>query len=123
MLASKLYTRQYIAPELLWSPRAGPGELTSRLRIAAVTTAGAISLVALSGSGIARADNDHEREACALMDDKASAIHFGYSSVPVQYAFTVLSREMPAEEAAHTLLAATRDDCPNHAADLPPGWQ
>ena len=40
----------------------------------------------------------------------------------MQYAFAVLSTEMAPEDAAHVLTAATRDDCPNHAADLPPGW-
>jgi hypothetical protein len=65
---------------------------------------------------IAYADNNHEQEACALLDDHASSIHLGYTSTPVQYAFAVLSTEMPAVDAAHVLLAATRDDCPNHAA-------
>jgi hypothetical protein len=83
----------------------------------------AVGLAAWCGSGIAHADNNHEQEACALMDDSATAIHLGYStSGTYQYAFAVLSTEMPAEEAAHVLVAATHDDCPNHAADLPPGW-
>ena len=74
------------------------------------------------GSGIAQADNNHEQQACALMDDHATAISLGYTATPVQYAFAVLSTEMPPEDAAHVLAAATHDDCPNHAADLPPGW-
>jgi len=41
----------------------------------------------------------------------------------MQYAFAVLSTEMPAVDAAHVLAAASRSDCPNHAVDLPPGWQ
>ncbi|WP_156690414.1 hypothetical protein [Mycobacterium sp. Marseille-P9652] len=75
------------------------------------------------GSGVARADNNHEREACALMDDHASAIHLGYGSTPAQYAMAVLSTEMPPVDAAHTLLAATNDYCPGHAGDLPDGWR
>jgi hypothetical protein len=47
----------------------------------------------------------------------------GYSSYAGQYAFVVLSTEMPPLEAAHVLKAATVDDCPNHAGDLPVDWQ
>ncbi|WP_142280701.1 hypothetical protein [Mycobacterium saskatchewanense] len=75
------------------------------------------------GAAIGHADTNREREACALMDDHATAIRLGYSSTPVQYALAVLSTEMPPEDAGHVLLAATQDACPNHAADLPPGWR
>jgi len=64
-----------------------------------------------------------EGRAIALMDDHTTAIHLGYSATPVQYALAVLSTEMPPVDAGHVLLAATRDDCPNHAADLPAGWR
>ena len=82
-----------------------------------------VGLFAWCGSGIAHADKHHQQEACALMDDHATAISLGYSSTPVQYALSVLSTQMPPEEAGHVILAATRDNCPNHAADLPAGWQ
>jgi hypothetical protein len=89
-----------------------------------ITTMVTVGLAAWSGFGIAHADNNHEQEACALMDDSATAIHLGYSTNGTyQYAFAVLSTEMPPVDAAHVLLAATRDDCPNHAADLPAGWR
>jgi hypothetical protein len=51
------------------------------------------------------------------------AIHMGFSSSPSEYAFAVLSTEMPPLDAAHVMRAATNDDCPNHAADLPVDWQ
>lgn len=75
------------------------------------------------GAGIAHADDNHEREACALMDDSASAVHNGYGTSVLQYAYAVLSTKMPADAAAHVLFTATRNTCPNHAADLPPGWR
>jgi hypothetical protein len=82
-----------------------------------------VGLFAWCGSGIAYADKNHQQEACALMDDHATAISLGYSSTPVHYALSVLSTQMPPEEAGHVILAATQQDCPNHAADLPAGWQ
>ena len=82
----------------------------------------AVGLAAWCGTGIAHADNNHEQEACALMDDHATAISLGYTATPMQYAFAVLSTEIPAADAAHVLVAATHDYCPNHAGDLPPGW-
>ncbi|WP_156748425.1 hypothetical protein [Mycobacterium sp. E3198] len=57
------------------------------------------------------------------MDDHADAMINGYSSYPSEYAFVVLSREIPPLEAAHVLRAATRDVCPNHAGDMPRDWQ
>lgn len=69
------------------------------------------------GAATGHADTNREREACALMDDHATAIRLGYSLTPV------LSTEMPPEDAGHALPAATRDACPSHAADLPPGWR
>ena len=104
MSPKKLHTRQY------------------GRRIGAITAMAAVGLGAWCGSGIAQADTDHERQACALMDDQATAIQLGYGEGSMQYALAVLSTEMPPEQAAHVLTAATRDDCPNHAADLPPGW-
>ncbi|MDP7731627.1 MULTISPECIES: hypothetical protein [Mycobacterium] len=93
-------------------------------RLRSATVIAGVSLVAWCGaSGIAHADDNHEREACALMDDSASAVHFGYGSSTMQYAYAVLSTKLPPENAAHVLFNATRDNCPNHAADLPPGWR
>ncbi|OBK45951.1 hypothetical protein [Mycobacterium sp. 1081908.1] len=89
----------------------------------AVITVATVALAAWFGSGIAGADTNREREACALMDDHASAMINGYSSYAGQYAFVVLSREMPPLDAAHVLKAATIDVCPNHAGDLPVDWQ
>lgn len=75
------------------------------------------------GAATAHATPDHEQEACALMDDSASAIHLGYGNSTAQYAYAVLSTKMPAEVAAQVVSAATRNRCPAHAAGLPPGWQ
>lgn len=111
MYAQKLHTRQY--------HHAG----FSRHAVRAMTALATLGLAAWSGSGMAHADSKYERQACALMDDYATAISKGYSSYPAQYAFTVLSTELPPEEAGHVLAAATHDDCPNHAADLPSGWR
>ncbi len=108
MYPRKLHTRQY----------AGASH-TFR----AVTAMTAVGLGAWCGSGIAHADNNHEQQACALMDDQATAIQLGDGEGSSRYAFAVLSTEMPAVDAAHVLAAATRSDCPNHADDLPPGWQ
>lgn len=107
MYATKLHTRQ--------SPA------THHFRTLAA--AAGMSLAAWCGTGIANADDNHEREACALMDDSASAVHFGYGESVLQYAYAVLSTKMPADAAAHVLFTATRNQCPNHAADLPPGWR
>lgn len=120
MSPQKLHTRQYYAAELLRSPRANP---TVRRATRAITTMAAVGLVAWAGAGIAQADNNREREACALMDDHSTAMIQGYSSYPGQYAFVVLSTEMPPLDAAHVLKAATVDVCPNHATDLPVDWQ
>jgi hypothetical protein len=117
---SKLHTRQYTDAEL---PSPEPTRATGNHTIRAITSTVTVGLAVWCGAGIARADNNHEQEPCALMDDHATAIHLGYSSTPAQYAFAVLSTEMPQADAAHVLLAATRDDCPNHAADLPADWQ
>jgi len=119
----KLHTRQYIGAELQRPPRAERIKATGRHTARAITALATVGLVAWSGSGIARADTNHEREACALLDDHAGAIHSGYSSYPSEYAFAVLSTEMPPLDAAHVIRAATNDDCPNHAADLPADWQ
>jgi hypothetical protein len=89
----------------------------------AVTTMVTVGLAAWCGAGIAHADDNHEREACALLGDSATAIHLGYTSTTGQYAFAVLSTQMSPADAAHVLQAATRDDCPDHAADLPDGWR
>lgn len=75
------------------------------------------------GTGVAHADGNYEQQACALMDDYASAIRLGYGSSTLQYAYAVLSTEMSPVDAGHVLFAATRNRCPNHAADLPAGWQ
>ena len=91
--------------------------------IRAVTAMAAVGLGAWCGSGIAQADTNHERQACALLDDYASTMRMGYLEGSYQYAFAVLSKEMPPEDAAHALAAAVRTECPNHAGDLPPGWQ
>jgi len=108
MYPRKLHTRQYARASHTFR---------------AVTAMAAVGLGAWCGSGIAHADNNHEQQACALMDDQATAIQLGYGEGSMQYAFAVLSTEMPAVDAAHVLAAATRSDCPNHAGDLPPGWQ
>jgi hypothetical protein len=120
MYARKLHTRQYTAAELL---RAERRKVSGRHRIRAITVMVAVGLAEWCGSGIAHADNNHEQEACALMDDSATAIHLGYSSTTAQYALAVLSKKMPPVEAAHVLLTATKTVCPNHAADLPAGWR
>jgi hypothetical protein len=123
MSPKKLHTRQYYAAELLRPPRAERIKATDRHATRAVTTMAAVGLAAWAGIGIAYADNNREREACALMDDHGTAMMEGYSSYPGQYAFVVLSTEMPPLDAAHVLKAATIDVCPNHAGDLPVDWQ
>ncbi len=119
----ELHTRQYVGAELLRPPRAERTKATGRSAIRAITTMVTAGLAAWSGAGIAHADTNREREACVLMDDHGTAIHLGYSSYPSEYAFAVLSTEMPPVDAAHVIRAATVDDCPNHAADLPADWQ
>jgi hypothetical protein len=109
MYLAQLHTRQYSSAE--------------RHTLRAIAAMVGVGLAALSGSGIARADTSHEQQACALMDDHGTAISRGYSATPVQYALAVLSTEVPESEAGHVIAAATRDYCPNHAADLPAGWQ
>jgi hypothetical protein len=107
MYPAKLHTRQ--------SP--------ARHHLRALAAAAGLGVAAWCGTGIAHANPDHEREACALMDDSASAIHFGYGTSTPQYAYAVLSAEMPADVAAQVVSAATRNHCPSHAAELPPGWR
>jgi len=123
MYAKKLHTRQYADAQPLRLWRVERTKATGKHAIRAVTTIATVGLAAWCGPGIAHADNSHEQEACALMNDYATAIHLGYEDSTASYAFAVLSTEMPPVDAAHVLLAATRDDCPNHAADLPAGWR
>src|SRR5262245_18359200 len=85
--------------------------------IAAISMAQLVSPV---GGAVARADDSHERQACALMDDFASSMRLGES--PPAYAIQVLSTQMPTFEADRAVGAAAAHYCPNHAADLPPGW-
>jgi hypothetical protein len=75
----------------------------------------------LCGCAVALADNNHEREACALMDDYGNIVALGEE--PAWYALSVLSTEMPRGQAEQVLTAAVNDYCPKHAADLPPGWR
>jgi hypothetical protein len=119
MHPGKLHTRQYKLHMRQYSGAELPRPRRMR-RIAAMVTVG---LAARSGSGIAQANNNREREACALMDDHATAMSQGYSSYAGQCAFVVLSTEMPPLDAAHVLKAATIDESPNHAGDLPVDWQ
>jgi hypothetical protein len=81
----------------------------------------AVGVAGWSGSGIARADSNREKEACALMDDYGTMIHL--SEEPAWHAPRVLSTEMLRGEAELVLGAAVTNYCPNHAADLPPGWR
>ncbi len=120
MYAGKLHTSQYTNADQL---RAERTKVTGKHTIRAFTSMVAVGVAEWCGSGIAHADNDHEQKACALMNDYATPMHLGYGESTLQYAYAVLSTEMPPADAAHVLLAATRDDCPNHAADVPPGWQ
>ena len=117
----KSHTRQYTDAEPLRPPRANRFRVTRQHTIRGIATMATVGLAG-SSSAIAHADNNHEQEACALMRDAATAMHLGYSESTVQYALAVLSTEMPQVDAAHVLLAATRDYCPDHAADLPAGW-
>jgi hypothetical protein len=121
MYPSKLDTRQYVHAKPQRIPRLERFKITGQHTIRAITATAAAGLFAWCGSGIAHADN-HERQACALMDDYAGAIHNGFSTSTLQYAYAVLSTEMPADEASHVLAAAAHNSCPNHAADLPAGW-
>jgi hypothetical protein len=121
MYARQLHTRQYIDAELLRLLGAGRTKVIGKHTTRAILTMVTVGLVVWCGSGIAHADNNHEQEACALMNDYGTAMQLGDDST-VQYAFAVLSTEMPPADAAHVLGAATRDDCPNHAAELPEGW-
>ncbi|MHA7652824.1 hypothetical protein ACX9NE_25100 [Mycobacterium sp. ML4] len=120
MSAGKLHTRQYACAGMELAPRRK--RLGKHLGGAALVIAAA-SLCAWHSRAVAYADTNREREACALMSDYAAAIHWGYGNSSLHYAYAVLSREMPAEDAAHLLYAATRDQCPDHAADLPAGWR
>ena len=123
MYVRKLHTRQYAGAQLLRPLRAERTKIIHQRTIRAIAAVVTMGVAAWCGSGIAHADTNHERQACALMDDPASAISLGYGESTMQYAFAVLSTEMPSVDAAHVLLAATRDDCPNHAGDLPDNWQ
>jgi hypothetical protein len=96
MYPSKLHTRQYAYSELL---RAARINVTGKRPIRAITTMMTVGLAAWCGAGIAHADNNHEQEACALMNDYATAIHLGYGESTMQYALAVLSTVMPARPA------------------------
>jgi hypothetical protein len=122
MSPEKLHTSQYVNMEIGRLPRVR-SKITPKRTIPIITTMAAVGLATWSGSGVASAGPDYERQACALMDDHSTAMIMGYSSYPGQYAFVVLSQEIPPLDAAHTLLAAVHDDCPNHARDLPADWQ
>jgi hypothetical protein len=118
MPVSKLHTRQYAGPELR------PGaqtKVTGKHAIRAITACTAVLLAEWSGSGIAHADSNHEKQACALMDDYGTQGQLGEE--PVLYALQVLSTEIPRGEAGLVIGAAVTDYCPNHASDLPPGWR
>jgi len=122
MSPKQLHTRQYPGSAFRL-PHAKQIKATGRHTIRAVATAATVGVAAWCGFGTAHADTNHEQQACALMDDHASAVHLGYSSYPGEYAFSVLFTEMPPLDAAHVLRAATHDVCPGHAADLPGDWQ
>lgn len=119
MSPKQLHTRQYSRAAL----RAKRIKAIGQHNIGLVATTATVGLAVWWGSGIAHAEPNYEQQACALMDDHATAIHLGYSSYPSEYAFSVLSKEMPPPDAAHVLRAATRDVCPNHAGDMPQDWQ
>jgi hypothetical protein len=121
MYPSKLDTRQYVHAKPQRIPRLERFKITGQHTLRAITATTAAGLLAWCGTGIAHADN-HERQACALMDDSLAAIHNGYTTSTMQYAYAVLSTEMPAGEAGHVLAAAAHNTCPNHLADLPAGW-
>ena len=78
MYTRKLHTSQYADAELLRLLRLQRTKVTGQHTIRAITTMVMVGLAAWCGSGIAHADNNHEQEACALMDDHATAIHLGY---------------------------------------------
>ncbi len=122
MSPGKLDTRQYNHAYLQRPPRAQRTKVDGRRTIQAVATVMTVGLASWWGSGIAHADSSHEQQACALMSDYGTAIHLGYGSSTGQYALAVLSTEMPTAEADNVLVAATHNQCPNHAADLPFGW-
>jgi hypothetical protein len=123
MYPGKLDTRQYTDTNLRLSLRAKRIKVSGQHTIRVVGTTMMVGLAAAwCGSGIAHADSSHEQQACALMGDYGTSIHLGYGSSTGQYALAVLSTEMPPAEADNVLVAATHDDCPNHAADLPFGW-
>lgn len=119
MSPNQLHTRQYSAG----IPRAQRIKATGRHAIRLVATTATVGVAFWCDSGIAHAAPNYEQQACALMDDHATAVRMGYSSYPSEYAFSVLSKEMPPLDAAHTLRVATRDVCPNHAGDMPQYWQ
>lgn len=119
MSPKQLHTRQY-SPAALRAKRI---KATGRHTIRLVASTATLGVAVWCGSGIAHAAPNYEQQACALMDDHATAIHLGYSSYPSEYAFSVLSKEIPPLEAAHVLRAATHDVCPNHAGDMPQDWQ
>ncbi|MCV7092065.1 hypothetical protein [Mycobacterium interjectum] len=103
--------------------RAQRSKATGRHTLMLVSATATIGAAVWCGSGVAHAAPNYEQQACALMDDHGTAIHLGYSSYPSEYAFSVLSKEMPPLDAAHVLRAATRDVCPGHARDMPQDWQ
>ncbi len=119
MSPKQLHTRQYF-PAALGGKRT---KAIGRHAIRLVATTATLGVAVWCGSGIAHAVPNYEQQACALMDDHATAIRLGYSSYPSEYAYSVLSREIAPVDAAHVLRAATRDVCPNHAGDMPGDWQ
>jgi hypothetical protein len=74
MYLSELHTRQHSDAEL---PRPEPTKAAGKHAVRAIATTVTVGLAAWCGAGIAHADNDHEQEACALMDDHATAIDVG----------------------------------------------
>ena len=75
----------------------------------------ALARAAISSTG-------HADEPWEAKDDTLAGMTRVLLGLSMQYAFAVLSTEMPAVDAAHVLAAASRSDCPNRARDLPPGW-
>jgi hypothetical protein len=71
-----------------------------------------------SGSGIAHADSNQEKDACQLMDDPTGP-QLGYA--PAEYAFMQLRAKMSAEDARNVMSEGAHDFCPNHIIDLPVG--
>lgn len=120
MNAGKLDTCQYAGAELTRRSSNSGTKATGQHTVRILTAIAAAGLAAWCGCGSAHADNNREREACALMDDYATSMNVGLA--PLDYAMRVLTKEISPVDAAHVVAAAARDDCPKHLADLPPGW-